>query len=108
LNIIGGKWKLPIICFLALRPPARYSLIKRKMPGITNMMLSQSLKELEEFGIVRRKQYAQIPPKVEYALTAEGESLLPALKLLAGWSAAQLHKKTAGANGCEACRDGLC
>ena len=104
LNIIGGKWKLPIICFLSLRPPVRYSVIKRKIPGITNMMLSQSLKELEEFGIVRRKQYNQIPPRVEYALTADGENLLPALELLAKWSAVRFDKKSFGVNGCEACR----
>jgi DNA-binding HxlR family transcriptional regulator len=104
LNIIGGKWKLPIICFLSLRPPTRYSMIKQKVPGITNMMLSQSLKELEEFGIVWRKQYNQIPPRVEYALTAEGESLLPALEMLAQWGAVQISKKNLGADACATCR----
>ncbi|MDR3348131.1 MAG: helix-turn-helix transcriptional regulator [Acidaminococcales bacterium] len=104
LSIIGGKWKLPIICFLSSRTPARYSAIKRNIPGITNMMLSQSLKELENFGIVLRKQYNQIPPRVEYALTADGESLLPALELLAKWGFAQLYKNTAGSNACETCR----
>jgi DNA-binding HxlR family transcriptional regulator len=68
------------------------------------MMLSQSLKELEEFGIVRRKQYNQIPPRVEYTLTTDGESLLPALELLAKWSAAQLCRNVSGDNCCETCR----
>lgn len=57
LNLVGGKWKLPIICILAREESVRYNSLKRKLCGITNMMLSQSLKELEENGIVHREQY---------------------------------------------------
>lgn len=84
LSTIGGKWKLPLLCLLATGKPTRYGELKKKIPGITNMMLAQSLKELESTGIVNRKQYNEIPPKVEYTLTENGESLLPTLKLLPG------------------------
>ena len=56
LNLVGGKWKLPIICILAREESVRYNSLKRKLCGITNMMLSQSLKELEENGIVRSEE----------------------------------------------------
>lgn len=92
LEIVGGKWKLPIICMLANREPLRYSKIKRKLSGITNMMLSQSLKELEAFGMVYRKQYNEIPPRVEYTLTEIGKSIVPTLETLAEWG--ETHMKS--------------
>lgn len=63
----------------------RYNELKRSIQGITNMMLTQSLKELELDGIVNRKQFMEIPPRVEYSLTDNGEKLIPALKTLADW-----------------------
>jgi DNA-binding HxlR family transcriptional regulator len=63
----------------------RYNELRRDIQGITSMMLTQSLKELEAYGIVERKQYAEIPPRVEYSLTDNGENLIPALKALADW-----------------------
>jgi len=59
--------------------------LKRKIDGITNMMLSQVLKEMEGYGLVSRKQYMEIPPRVEYSLTQEGKDLIPALISLAKW-----------------------
>ncbi|MCA5964670.1 helix-turn-helix transcriptional regulator [Blautia sp. RD014234] len=85
LNMVGGKWKLPIICILAREESVRYNSLKRKLVGITNMMLSQSLKELEENGIVHREQYNEIPPRVEYSLTKEGRSILEPLESLSKW-----------------------
>ena len=79
IDVVGGKWKLPIICMLASGIPTRYSSIKRKLTGVTNMMLSQSLKELEVFGIVHREQYNEVPPRVEYTLTDKGKSIIPPL-----------------------------
>lgn len=104
LDIIGGKWKLPILCLLADGKPHRYNVIKKKVIGITNMMLSQSLKELEACGIVSRKQYNEIPPKVEYTLTADGKSLLPALTQLAGWGAAHMALKQTSTSMCSLCK----
>jgi DNA-binding HxlR family transcriptional regulator len=85
LTLIGGKWRLPIIWALSKNGTMRYNELKKSIYGITNMMLTQSLKELESYGIVCRKQYMEIPPRVEYSLTDNGENLIPALKALANW-----------------------
>lgn len=85
LNLIGGKWRLPIIWALSKNGTMRYNELKNRIDGITNMMLTQSLKELEQYGIISRKQFMEVPPRVEYSLTAYGENLIPALKALANW-----------------------
>lgn len=85
LNLIGGKWRLPIIWALSKNGTMRYNELKRSIEGITNMMLTQTLKELELHDIISRTQYMEVPPRVEYALTEKGESLIPALKALASW-----------------------
>lgn len=85
LNLIGGKWRLPIIWALSKNGTMRYNELKRNIEGITNMMLTQTLKELEMHDIVERKQFMEVPPRVEYSLTENGESLIPALKALASW-----------------------
>lgn len=66
LNVIGGKWRLPIIWLLSKEGAVRYNELKRRIDNITNMMLTQSLKELESSGIVERQQFMEIPPQVEY------------------------------------------
>ncbi len=86
LSMIGGKWKLRIICTLYVDGTQRYNDILKKTTGITNTMLATSLKELEEDGIVTRTQYVQIPPKVEYSLTGRGRELWPILHRLAHWA----------------------
>ena len=90
LEIIGQKWKLPIMWYLFENDFTRYNELKRKVKGITNMMLTKSLKELEEHNLVVRIQYETIPPKVEYALTERGKALLPALNELSIWGEEQL------------------
>ena len=89
-GIFGGKWKMPIICILADQTPKRYSVIKRRLSDITNMMLAQSLKELESDGMVSRKQYNEIPPRVEYSLTDKGRSVIPILTAAAQWALHEL------------------
>lgn len=95
LNIIGQKWKLPILWYLHEKENTRYNELKRRMPGITNMMLTKSLRELAADGLVHRKQYDVVPPKVEYSLTAQGKALLPTLNELYNWGKAQMeaHEK---------------
>jgi DNA-binding HxlR family transcriptional regulator len=93
LSLIGGKWQLPIIWVLSRNTVLRYNELKRKVSGITNMMLSQSLKELEHNGLVARTQYMEIPPRVEYSLTEAGLSLLPALEELARWGTKQMERR---------------
>jgi len=92
LKIIGGKWQLPIIWVLSKNGTLRYNELKRKVAGITNMMLTQSLKDLEANGLVNRVQHMEIPPRVEYSLTDAGMSLLPALDELTRWGAEQMKK----------------
>lgn len=95
LNLIGGKWRLPIIWALSNNGTMRYNELKRSVSGITNMMLTQSLKELEADGIISRKQYNEIPPRVEYSLTKSGTELIPALKALAIWGSSMKKEKNA-------------
>lgn len=104
IDVVGGKWKLPIICMLAGDIPVRYSSIKRKLTGITNMMLAQSLKELEAAGIVHRKQYNEIPPRVEYTLTEKGKSIIPPLTNLAEWGADHIKEDKAASTFCATCQ----
>lgn len=104
IDIVGGKWKLPIICMLANGLPTRYSTIKRKLAGVTNMMLAQSLKELESSGIVHRKQYNEVPPRVEYTLTDKGKSIIPPLVKLAEWGGSHIQEDKTCAAFCATCK----
>ncbi len=90
LNIVGQKWKLPIMWYLFKNEYTRYNDLKRQVKGITNMMLTKSLKELEEHGLVTRKKYNVIPPRVEYSLTDRGKALLPTLDALYVWGEEQI------------------
>ncbi len=85
LSVIGGKWKMLIIYILAEHQTVRFNDLKRKIGAITFKTLSAQLKELEADGIVSRKEYPQIPPKVEYSLTTKAETLLPVLEQLCEW-----------------------
>ncbi|MFC5732079.1 winged helix-turn-helix transcriptional regulator [Cytobacillus gottheilii] len=84
LEVIGGKWKCVILCHLT-HGKKRTSELKRLMPNITEKMLTQQLRELEEDGVINRIVYNQIPPKVEYELSEYGESLESILDLLCAW-----------------------
>ena len=76
LEIIGGKWRLPIIWELSTQESMRYNELKRHLNGITNIMLTRALQGLEEHGLVNRIEYNQIPPHVEYSLTEGCRELL--------------------------------
>ena len=91
LGIIGQKWKIPILWHLADEGTLRYNELKRGVHGITNMMLTKSLQELEGDGLVTRRQYETIPPKVEYSLSERGKSLIPLLKELDAWGKQQIE-----------------
>lgn len=85
LKVIEGKWKLPILWVLSQNGTLRYTELKKSVVGITNMMLTSSLKELEQSGLVNRVQYNEIPPHVDYSLAEAGKKLLPVLDELANW-----------------------
>jgi DNA-binding HxlR family transcriptional regulator len=86
LNLIGGKWKLRILWVLRNGESLRYGEIKQRIPSITDMMLSQSLRELTADELTMRCQYQQIPPRVEYQITPIGAELIPAITLLNAWA----------------------
>jgi DNA-binding HxlR family transcriptional regulator len=85
LEIIGGKWRIPIIWRLSAEKSLRYNELKRSIHGITNIMLTRSLQSLEEHGLVKRVEYNKIPPHVEYSLTDSCHDLLPALVIINEW-----------------------
>ena len=80
LAIFGGKWKSRIICVLAANERLRYSELHREMYNITDAVLAATLKDLIEDGIIERKSYDEIPPRVEYSLTQKGYSVIPILQ----------------------------
>jgi DNA-binding HxlR family transcriptional regulator len=96
LKVIGGRWKVLIIREL-ITGVKRFGELQRGLPGITQKMLTQQLRELEEDGVVHREVYAQIPPKVEYSLTPMGESLKPILYAMHDWAVkhfSPIHEQT--------------
>ncbi|TYP75396.1 winged helix-turn-helix transcriptional regulator [Paenibacillus methanolicus] len=92
LSIIGGKWKMIIMWHLGKEGTKRFSQLKSLIPDITQRMLTTQLRELEEDGIVDRKVYPVVPPKVEYRLTPRGESLIPILDLMYEWGKAYIRE----------------
>ena len=84
LGIIGGKWK-PLILYYLTQGTRRFNELKRMLPHVTQQMLTVQLRELERDGIVHRKVYAEVPPKVEYSLTDLGRSLEPLLLAMLAW-----------------------
>lgn len=84
LQVIGGRWKVVIVWAL-LQGTRRFSDLRRSMPGITQKMLTQQLRELERDRIVLRKVYPQVPPKVEYSITPLGRSLRPIVNAIHRW-----------------------
>jgi DNA-binding HxlR family transcriptional regulator len=84
---IGSKWSLLILIFLAQNPPSiRFTALQREISGVSQKMLSHTLKSLERDGLVRRELHAEIPPRVEYSITDLGMSLLPVAQGFADWA----------------------
>ncbi len=101
LPLINGKYKMPILYCLSKREVVRYNEMKRYLGKVTFKTLTNSLKALEKDGLVNRKEYPQVPPKVEYSLTEKGRSLIPMLTALCTWGEKHrdktyrnLHKNT--------------
>lgn len=84
LDIIGGKWKSLILWHLSFKT-LRFSQLQRRLNKITQKMLTQQLRELEQDGMINRKVYPEVPPRVEYSLTEMGESVVPILKMMCQW-----------------------
>ena len=85
MDSIGGKWKLPVLCSLSANGTSRYNELLHNVQGISNTMLSQTLKELERDGLVLRKEYLEVPVRVEYELSEKSKKLQPILLELIQW-----------------------
>lgn len=92
LKIISGKWRIPILWKMHKAKVIRFNELKREVTGITNMVLSQCLQELEEAHIIFRKQYEEIPPRVEYSLTEDGKRLVQNLDKFRDWGNMMFEK----------------
>jgi DNA-binding HxlR family transcriptional regulator len=91
LDVIGGKWKV-LILWQFQKGPRRFGELKRLVPGISEKMLIQQLRQMEADGIVRRKVYHEVPPKVEYSLTLFGASLQDAVVPLCDWGTRHMKR----------------
>ena len=90
--MFGGRWKSRIICLLAAKQTLRYSELRSEMTNISDAVLSSSLKELIADDLVARRSYDEVPPRVEYSLTAKGKSVVPILQSICRW-AGMFHRE---------------
>lgn len=84
LSMIGGKWK-PVIIFCIANGVDRFGAMQRAVPGVTKQMLTKQLRELEADQLITRTIYAEVPPRVDYALTEKGQSVLPIIEQMRFW-----------------------
>lgn len=96
VSVLGGKWKSGILFRLA-QGTYRFGELKRLMPWISEKVLVRQLKELERDGVVQRMDYGEMPPRVEYSLTAYGHTLQPVLDHIAAWGREHLKRRASGA-----------
>ena len=95
LDVIGGKWKVVILFHLTHDGTHRFAELRRKISGVSERMLTQQLRELEDDGIVHREVYAEVPPKVEYSLTDYGETLRPITQVMCEWGKKHIKRLSA-------------
>ncbi|MEM9131228.1 MAG: helix-turn-helix domain-containing protein [Actinomycetota bacterium] len=96
LSVIGGKWK-PIILYLVVNGVNRFGVLQRNIDGISKQMLTRQLRELEADDVLDRHVYPEVPPRVEYTLTAKGRSLLPVIGAMRDWG--QAHQAEGASEG---------
>ena len=89
LSVIGGKWK-PVILFCIVNGVDRFGAMLRSVHGITKQMLTKQLRELEADGLISRKVYAEVPPRVDYSLTDVGRTVLPIIEQMEVWGGANM------------------
>jgi len=86
LRVLEGRWKILILYHLFSAPVMRFSELRRAMSGVSQKMLVQQLRDLEQEGVIARQVYPEVPPRVEYRLTEQGNALLPVLRALQTWA----------------------
>lgn len=94
LDIFGGKWKSRVICVLAEKETLRYGELRKEMSNITDAVLAATLKELLRDRVIARRQYDEIPPRVEYTLTEKGKTVVPILQSICQWAGIYHNKST--------------
>jgi DNA-binding HxlR family transcriptional regulator len=99
LDVIGGKWK-PLILWALGDNVLRFSELQKELPGVNTKMLTKQLRELEEDGVITRTVYPEVPPRVEYAITDFGRTLIPILQALCNWGAEYLGIDAVSAHQC--------
>ena len=90
MSVIEGRWKAVVLCKLMTKGVMRFSQLMKDIEGVSPRMLTKQLKELERDGMILRKTYMEIPPRVEYSLTKRGESIIPVLLEIAKWGVANM------------------
>lgn len=85
IELLNGKWKMHVIWQVAKQEVIRFNELRRQLGGISNVMLSQTLRELQLAGVIERRQYNEIPPRVEYTMTELGKGLLPVFEMMQKW-----------------------
>lgn len=90
ISLIDGKWKCVVLYHLLAEGTLRFNELRRRAPSVTQRMLTNQLRELEADGLIDRKVYPQVPPKVEYSLTERGRGLAPVLMALKAWGDAHI------------------
>lgn len=91
IHLLSGQWTMAIACYL-LQRPLRFGELRKRLPTITDRMLTLHLRKMEQHKLIKRTVYAAVPPRVEYELTEVGSKLGPIISMLAEWG--ELHKKT--------------
>ncbi|MGW1871561.1 winged helix-turn-helix transcriptional regulator [Streptomyces mauvecolor] len=97
LDVVSGKWKGLILWELDAHGVRRFAQLRRGMPGVSEKMLTQHLREMEEDGLVHRKVYPEVPPRVEYSLTEHGRTLNRALGPLGDWGTERIRREASEA-----------
>ncbi|HET8671094.1 MAG TPA: helix-turn-helix domain-containing protein [Candidatus Saccharimonadales bacterium] len=99
LALLDGKWKLAILHYLLAENTLRFGELRKRLPGVTQRMLTAKLRELESYGVVKRTIYPVVPPRVEYSLSDLGKSLEPVMDALRDWSVRHSSSKGCPSNG---------
>ncbi|MGO1736450.1 MAG: winged helix-turn-helix transcriptional regulator [Leucobacter sp.] len=93
MDVVSGKWKGLILWELEAHDVLRFAQLRRGLPGVSEKMLTQHLREMEEDGLIHREVYAEVPPRVEYSLTEHGRSLNTALDALGEWGLGRIERE---------------
>ncbi|HLR93272.1 MAG TPA: helix-turn-helix domain-containing protein [Jiangellaceae bacterium] len=93
LDVVSGKWKGLILWELDAHGTRRFAELRRGLPGVSEKMLTQHLREMEQDGLVHRMVYAEVPPRVEYSLTEHGQTLNKALEPLGAWGLGRISRE---------------